>query len=511
MGNAMLVRGRWVITGGGDDDPVIGDGAVLVRGGTVVECGPWRPLAERHPEAAVLGSDEVAVLPGLVNAHHHCSTASALQHGLPDLLLEPWILLHYGLRDSDPYLDTLLSAARLLRTGITSVVDVRSGGGTAEAFAQRLRRCLDGHATAGLRVAFAPGTATRSRLVHGAGEDERFLAGLPADLRAAAGALLPAAGAIGEDEYFGVMDDLRAAAAGMPRIDIWYGPPGPQWVSDACMERVAEEAARHDTGIQTHVEESLYERLHGHRAYGKPTLAHLKELGVLSPRFSIAHGVWVTDAEIEILGETGAAVSHNPSSNLRLRAGIAPLGALLARGVTVALGMDGTTLNDDEDMFTEQRLALRLNRSPRIEESAPRPRDILGLATRGGAALMRKSGRIGRIAPGHAADLVLVDTAHATWPWAAPEADPRDLLVQRARAADVRTVLIDGEVVLQDGRPTRFDLEAAAAEAAAMLAGQAFPAQAAATARRLLPYLEAHYAGWPVPEPAPYICYNART
>jgi 5-methylthioadenosine/S-adenosylhomocysteine deaminase len=510
MDSRILVRGGWVITGGADDDPVIEDGAVFVEGGTIAACGPWTELRASYPNAAVEGSASLAVLPGFVNAHHHSSAASALQHGLPDLLLEPWIFLHHALRTSDPYLDTLLSAARLLRSGVTSVVDVRSGGGTPDAFSSAMRRSLDGHAEAGLRVALAPGTATRSRLVHGPGEDERFLAGLPPDLRDAVRALLPSADAIDEDDYLAVMDDLRSALDARPRIELWYGPPGPQWVSDTCLQRIAEAAERHDTGIQTHVEESLYEKLHGPRAYGTSTLAHLEALGVLGPRLSIAHGVWVTEREIGILAETGAAVSHNPSSNLRLRAGIAPLHALLAAGVTVGIGMDATTLNDDEDMFTEQRLALRLNRSPLIQDPVPRPRDILRLATAGGARLMRKADRVGRLAPGMVADLVLVDTAHATWPWVAPEADVRDLLLLRARAADVRLVMVDGEVVLRDGQPTGFDLAAASREAAAVLAAQPYPVHAADTVRQALPHLEAYYAGWSVSEPAPYICYNAR-
>ncbi len=103
------------------------------------------------------------------------------------------------------------------------------------------------------------------------------------------------------------------------------------------MQRIAEQAERYDTGIQTHVCESVYEKLHGPRFHGKPTLLYLRDLGVLSPRFSIAHGVWLTDAEIEALREAGAAVSHNPGSNLRLRAGIAPLDALRKRSSTERL------------------------------------------------------------------------------------------------------------------------------------------------------------------------------
>ena len=306
------------------------------------------------------------------------------------------------------------------------------------------------------------------------------------------------------------MDDLCGAYAAHPRIAIWYGPPGPQWVSDKFLQDIVAAAARHDVGVQTHAEESFYEKLHGHRDYGQPTILHLRELEVLGPRFSIAHGVWLTEPELAVMAETGAAVSHNPGSNLRLRAGVAPLNAMLAAGVTVGLGMDGTSLDDDEDMFTDMRLALRLARTPRLGTPAPSPGQILELATAGGARLLRQETRLGRVAPGYAADLVVVDLSRVNWPWVAPEVDPRELLVMRAKAGDVETVLIDGEIVYQDGRPTRFDLEAAGRELAAMLDAEPYPAQVADRAERLRPHLEAYYRDWELPELEPYAPFNSR-
>jgi len=507
MAKQRIVRGRWVIT---DSETVIGDGAVLVDGERIVETGPWPDLRSRHADIEVLGSDAVAVMPGLINAHHHSAGATALQHGLPDLLLEPWILMHARLRASDPYLDTLLSAARLLGTGVTSVVDVRSGRDTPQAYADQAQKVLEAYEVAGLRVAFAAGIRDQGYLVHGQGGDREFLARLPADLRSAAEAALPGADVLDRNDYFAILDDLHARYRDHPRIEIWFGPPGPPWVSDDFLTAIAERAETLDAGIQTHLEESYYERLHGPREYGRATLSHLAALGVLGPRFSIAHGVWLSEPEIEILADSGTAVSHNPSSNLRLCAGIAPLNAMLAAGVTVALGMDGTTLDDDEDMFTEMRLALRLNRPPLIGAPAPGPAQIFALATRGGAKLLRAEDRLGRLAPGYQADIVIVDLARATWPWTAPEAAPLEIVVQRARAGDVRTVLVAGEVVLDAGRPARFDAAAAGRELAGRLAATPYPAEAADLAERLLPYLEDYYRAWPHPRPAPYTSYNSR-
>jgi cytosine/adenosine deaminase-related metal-dependent hydrolase len=506
VSDTKLVRGRWIVTAAG----ALSDSAIKVDDGAIAEIGDWESLRARHPDATVIGSDRFAVLPGLINAHHHSSAVSVLQQGIPDQLLEPWLLSLSLCRPVDQRLTTLLSAGRLLRSGITTVVDVHSDSGSVDAYEANARAALTAYDTAGIRVAFALSLMTQCFLVAGAGEDERFLGTLPDDLRGFASRRIPAAGSISEAEYFGVVGDLWRKYRSHPRIDVWFAPPGPQWVSDSFMMRIAEQAESYDTGMQTHVTESIYEMLHGPRFYRKPTLHHLRELGVLSPRFSIAHGVWLTEPEIDIVAETGAAVCHNPSSNLRLRAGIAPLNEFLARGATVALGMDGTTLNDDEDFFTEMRLAMRLHRTPQFGGPAPTPAQIFALATSGGARLMRKESVLGTIAPGYAADLVLVDLERVTWPWIAPESDPRDLLLMRAGAGDVDTVLVGGEVVLRGGRPTRFDMEEVGREAAAVLGAASYPIEDAQLIERLLPHVEAYYQAWDIPELAPYTAYNTR-
>lgn len=511
MSNAMLVRGRWIVTGGEEADSVLSDAAVRIEGGTIAEVGDWETLRARHPNARIVGSERVAIMPGMVNAHHHSNGVSAIQQGIQDRLLESWLIsLSLG-RRLTPRLATLLSAARLLRTGVTSVVDVHSDRGTAAAYAANAGEALSAYEDAGIRVAFAAGLMTQCFLVSGAGEDEGFLAGLPdGELRRVAARRLPPPDNLGEDDYLGIVDDLWRRYRGHDRIDVWYAPPGPQWVSDTLMQRIAEQAEARDTGVQTHVSESLYEMLHGPRYYGKPTVRHLFDLGVLGPRFSIAHGVWLTQPEVELMAETGAAVSHNPSSNLRLRAGIAPLNAMLAGGVTVGLGMDGTTINDDEDYFDEMRLAMRLHRTPRFDGPAPESSQVLQMATSGGARLMRKEDTIGAIAPGRAADLALVNLDRVAWPWVAPEADPRELLLMRAGAGDVDSVLVGGEVVLRDGRPTRFDIEEVGREAAVMLDAQASRTADAPMIDRLRRHVETYYQAWEVPDLAPWTVYNAR-
>jgi hypothetical protein len=156
---------------------------------------------------------------------------------------------------------------------------------------------------------------------------------------------------------------------------------------DDLLRKVAERAAAIDTRIQTHCTETIYEKMHGYRFYGKPTMLHLRDLGFLSPRLSIAHGIWMTEPEMEAVAAAGAAASHNPSSNLRLRAGIAPVLAFRAAGIPVALGMDGFAINDDEDMFSEMRLAWRLHGSPPLDSPGLTPTDVLAMGHHRGRPL----------------------------------------------------------------------------------------------------------------------------
>jgi cytosine/adenosine deaminase-related metal-dependent hydrolase len=501
------------VTGGGPDDTTLTDGAVVVHGERIEEVGPWAALRARYPAAAVSGSDRVAVLPGLVSAHHHSSGVTSTQQGIGDDVLELWILEMRRLRPGDPYLDTLLASARLLRSGVTTLVDMHQCRGPAAAAAKRIEHVLRAYDQAGVRVAFAPGVADQNQVVSGASgaEVRRFLESLPEDARRAAEGLLPAPGHLRPDEYLGLVDSLCERHASHPRINIWFGPPGPNWVSDEFMQRIAERAAARGTGIQTHLSESLYEKLYGGRAYGRSTILHLDALGVLGPRFTMAHAVWLSEAEIAVLARTGSALSHNPSSNLRLRAGIAPVNALLRAGVTVGLGLDGRGLDDDDDMFREMRLALQLHRGPVLGSPALEPRQALELATAGGAAVMGRPEGLGRLAPGYAADLVLVDLDRMSWPWTAPEIDPRDFLVLRAQARDVRTVFIAGRVVMEDGQPAGFDLQAAGRELADWLAATPFPAELAARIAALREHAESFYRGWDVPTLDPYTQYNSRT
>ncbi|MEM8502430.1 MAG: amidohydrolase family protein [Cyanobacteria bacterium P01_D01_bin.1] len=506
VGSTWLVRGQWIFS----DHGVLSDGAVAVEGENILEIGRWEELRGRYPTASVIGSSHHAVLPGLINAHHHSNGVPNSLLGIEDDLLELWLYSRNAGRSQDSKLRTLLSAAYLLKTGVTSVVDVASIGESTEDSHQEMQACLSAYEQAGIRVAFTPGAKYDSFLVHGKDQDTAFLATLPTELQQKVKALSSVSQGLSSADYLDVVTDAVKQYKSHPLIDIWFGPPGPQWVGDELLTQIVERANSLETSVQTHVLESFYEKEIGPKFYGESVITHLNKLGVLSPRFSMAHGVWVNQADIEILSETGASISHNPSSNLRLRAGIAPLSALLAGGVTVGLGMDGTTLNDDEDMFTEMRLAARLARSPHIQDSVPSYFDIFQVATAGGAKLLGRQNSIGKLAPGYKADIVLVDCERMSWPWIAPEADPLAVLMMRSRQSYVDTVLINGKVVLKDAQPTGFDFSSVGQELADQLKATPDNTEYRALAKAVRPYLVKWYGDWPVPELNPYTKRNSR-
>jgi cytosine/adenosine deaminase-related metal-dependent hydrolase len=501
-----LVFGRWVFTG----QSTLTNGALAIQGDTIAAVGSQEELRRKYPNAAVLGSHTFAVMPGLINAHHHSNGVPNSLQGVSDDFLEPWLFSLLCLRSQDPYLRTLFSIAQLLRSGVTTVLDVASISGAVESCHDNLSSRLKAYDQAGMRVALAPGANYKSFLVHGDDQDEAFLESLPVVLAQTVRQMVPLQEPLLPEDYLGLIGDLAKAHHSHPHMKVWFGPPGPQWVEDDLMVKIATAAEALGTGIQTHVTESFYEKLLGPKFYGKSVIAHLDDLGVLSPRFSMAHGVWVTEDDIQILAKTGASISHNPSSNLRLRAGVLPLNALLAVDTTVGLGIDGTAIGDDEDMFAEMRLAARLHREPQLKGSAPAWAEIFHLATQGSAKLLMQEDSLGRLAPGFKADVVLVDCDRITWPWLSPDANPLEVMLMRAKATDVDTVLVNGNIVLQDGQPTGFDLNAVGAALAEELAASANRQAYRDLFAEVRPYIESWYAAWQVPGLEPYAMFNSR-
>jgi cytosine/adenosine deaminase-related metal-dependent hydrolase len=200
--------------------------------------------------------------------------------------------------------------------------------------------------------------------------------------------------------------------------------------------------------------------------YGCTMVRHLERLGLLSPRLSCAHTIWIDPEDIERLAASGTVVVHNPESNLKLGTGIAPIARMLAAGVPVALGTDGNVTNDNVVMHEAMRLAAMISRpGTRDRREWVSAEQALAMATRGGAAAIRRDD-IGRLAPGCRADIVLYDLEAPAW---TPLNDPVAQMVFAETGSSVDTVIVDGAVVVEGGEITAFDARAILAEARPML------------------------------------------
>jgi cytosine/adenosine deaminase-related metal-dependent hydrolase len=224
--------------------------------------------------------------------------------------------------------------------------------------------------------------------------------------------------------------------------------------------------------VHTHASESQAEVDLVRRRSGLSNIEYLDATGLASARLCAAHCVWASVAEQALLADRDVKVMHCPGSNLKLGSGIAPVAELLTRGVCVSLGADGAACNNRLDMFDEMRLAATLQAFRHGPGALP-ARTVLRMATRAGARTLGLERDIGSLEPGKRADVIVVSRDR---PHLQPDQDPWSTLVYAARGSDVETVMVDGEVLVEDGELTRLDLGAVIAgarEAARELAGRA--------------------------------------
>ena len=489
---------------------IIEDGAVFQRDGEIVDVGPHSVLASRYTPDEEVGSSDFIVIPGLVNAHHHYGM-TPFQLGARDLALETWGPERWGDRDVDPYLDTLHCAMQMIESGITTVMhndDVSRRGYEAD-LDEHSSDVLRAYDETGMRVAFSLFYADQNNLVYD--DDDRFMATLPADLSQGIRGYLGSR-RVSLEDYISHCAELIDRNRSK-KIKIFISPGNVQWCSDMLLRELKDFATRHSTGVHIHLQETVYQKMYGERHWGKTPLAHLYDLGFLGQEVSCAHGVWLTDSDMDLLAETGTMISHNPSSNLRLKSGIAPLNRMLEKGVTVAIGIDEAGINDDNDILQEMRLAQKLHRVPGVSSPSPTSHQILHMATANGARATWLDDSVGTLKPGKRADMVLVNLERILEPYLAPETNMVDALLYRGRGLDVDTVIVDGDVLLRNRVFTQLDKEDIAARLKESLSVPLRPHETnrAELGRMLIPHVQRYFEEWPLEESAPHYIYNERT
>jgi 5-methylthioadenosine/S-adenosylhomocysteine deaminase len=487
----------------------IADGAILQEDGVILETGTYEDFARRFPTTAVHGSGNEVMLPGFVNGHHHVGL-TPVQLGCPDMPLELWFAARMVARNVDFYLDTLYSAFDMICSGITTVAHIQGGPAFAD-LETKIEEILRAYEDIGMRVSYSFMLRDQNRLVYQA--DEEFIARLPAELRGPTAAWFARSQLVVEDQL-DMFRSLFSKHSSSSRKRIQLAPANLHWCSDAALAALGETSRAFDVPMHMHLLETRYQKEYARRRGDCTAVEYLDRFGLLGPRLTLGHGVWLTEKDIDRIAETGTCVCHNCSSNFRLRSGIAPLNAYEARGVNTAIGLDEAGINDDRDMLQEMRLVLRANRTPGMDdEDVPGMGQVLRMATVGGARTTAFGEQIGTLEAGRAADLSLIDWDSIAYPYLDPETPAIDAVIQRAKSQAVRLVMCDGEVIYRDGVFTRVDRNAALRELHDQLANALSDeeVQRRKLSKALLPHVRKFYADYLSPHAtAPFDQRNAR-
>jgi len=254
------------------------------------------------------------------------------------------------------------------------------------------------------------------------------------------------------DESVAIRARWDGAANG--RLHAAFAPRFAVSCSRELLEAVASLSDQHHALVHTHASESRQEIAIVQKQTGARTnIEYLASVQLATPHLCAAHCVWVDDEDQQLLADHDIKVMHCPGSNLKLGSGIAPVAEMRARGITVSLGADGAACNNRLDMFEEMRLAAVLQ-AMRKEPGILPARDVLWMATRAGARTLGLEDEIGSLEVGKRADLIVVDRDR---PHLAPGPDPYSTLVYAVRGSDVRTTVVDGELLVDEFTPIRVD------------------------------------------------------
>jgi 5-methylthioadenosine/S-adenosylhomocysteine deaminase len=408
-------------------------GGVAVEGDHIAAVGLEADLRGQFPAAEIIDCGGKVLMPGLINAHGHA--AMTLLRGLADdLRLDVW-LLGYMMPVEREFvspefvrLGTLLACAEMIRSGTTCFADMYY-------FEDSVARAT---AEAGLR-----GLLGQSVL--------KF----------------PAPDAASYEESLDTARAFVQTWKGHPLIVPSVAPHAPYTCTPEILRACAALAAEFDVPLQIHLAETALEVSNSRKENGAPVIPYVEKLGILEVKVVAAHCVHVDDSEIGLLRSHRVGVVHNPSSNLKLASGVAPVQDMLKAGISVGIGTDGAASNNDLDMFEEMRLAALVAKNANNDPTVLPAAQAVAMATRLGARALHMEHLVGSLEPGKRADLILVDLARAH---NAPRfrREPEGVyaqLVYAGHASDVTDVLVNGKWVMRDGQLLTLDVAALLTEA----------------------------------------------
>ena len=412
-------------------------GFVRVRDGAILAIEPGVPREIAANETVIDASDSV-LMPGLVNAHTHLYQV-LLRAVWEDLELMPWLKRIYGcarvLTPAHFYTGSLLGCVESIRSGVTTVCEHNFLNPSPECAQETIRAMQDG----GLRAVFARTIMDRGEIVPDCTKEK-------------------------PERAFRLIEELVAQYQHATQLSFMTGPNTPPINTTADLLReVRRFADANGLGISAHVAESHSVVDAVRQQHGKNGVVEfLQQFAIPAKNSIFAHSVHVSRDEISILRDSGTSVSHNPVSNMMLGDGVAPVVEMLRQGVNVALGTDGAASNHSQDLFDTMKAASLLQKVHHQDAGVIKPHDVLRMATIGGARALGLDSLCGSIEVGKRADLILVDidTAHSQ-----PVNDIFSQIVHCAKASDVTTVIVDGEILMRDRQFTRLDDQKILAEA----------------------------------------------
>ena len=404
------------------------NGYVRVEGGAIAEVGAGASPQFRSEQ--FIDAAGAVLMPGLVNAHTHLYQV-LLRAVWEDLPLMPWLKRIYGaaqaLRPEHFYAGSLLGCIEAIRSGVTTVCEHNFLNPDPQCAFETVRAIRE----SGLRAVFA-------RTIMDTGE------------------IVPECTKEKPEVAFGRIESILARHNGSEKLTFMTGPNTPPInTTPALLKEIRRFADANGIGISAHVAESKSVVECVRQQHGKKGVVEfLQQFGIPGHNSIFAHSVHVSEDEIAILKETGSSVSHNPVSNMMLGDGVAPVVEMLRQEVNVALGTDGAASNHSQDLFDTMKSASLLQKVHHQNAGVIKPYDVLRMATVGGAKALGLGSVCGTIEAGKRADLIVVDleTIHAQ-----PINDVYSQIVHCAKAADVQTVIVNGEVLMKDRELARHD------------------------------------------------------
>ncbi|WP_374018722.1 amidohydrolase [Paenibacillus thiaminolyticus] len=395
-------------------------GTMVIENDMIVYVGEHLPQEHDTPDAVRIDGKGLFFMPGLINTHGHAAMSLLRGYG-DDMVLQTWLQekmwpMEAKFTAEDVRWGTALSVLEMLKGGTTTFVDMYD------------------HMDEVAKVVEESGM--RACLMRGA------IGLCPEDVQAAK-----------LQEAVQFARDWHGKADG--RITTMLAPHAPYTCPPGFIEKFVQAAHDLDLPLHTHMSETAAEVAQNVADYGLRPVAHLEKLGFFSRPSFVAHGVHLTDEEIEVLARHDVAVSHNPGSNLKLASGVARVPELLRAGVTVSLGTDGPASNNNLDMFEEMRLAALIHKGVSGDPTAVPAAEAMRMGTLYGAQTIRAE-KLGLLEAGMKADIVAVNVNQ---PHFVPHTDFVSHMIYSASAKDVAHVWVDGRQVVKDGQCLTLDEE----------------------------------------------------